>query len=67
MAKDIFHDAVRRGLEKEQWIITDDPLELEWEEVVVKIDLGAERDREKIAVEIKSFIGTSAINDFHTA
>lgn len=73
MAKDLFHDAVRRGLEKEQWIITDDPLELEWEEVAVKIDLGAERliaaerDQEKIAVEIKSFIGTSAINDFHTA
>ena len=58
---------------KEQWSITDDPLELEWEEVAVKIDLGAERliaaerDQEKIAVEIKSFIGTSAINDFHTA
>jgi hypothetical protein len=73
MARDLFHDAVRQGLEKEQWIITDDPLELEWEEVAVKIDLGAERliaaerDREKIAVEIKSFIGTSAINDFHTA
>jgi hypothetical protein len=73
MAKDLFHDAVRRGLEKEQWVVTDDPLELEWEEVAVKIDLGAERliaaerDREKIAVEIKSFIGTSAINDFHTA
>ena len=59
-AKDIFHEAVRRSLEKEQWIITNDPLELEWEEVQVKIDLGAERliaaDRgsEKIAVEIKS-------------
>ena len=29
--------------------------------------IAAERDQEKIAVEIKSFIGTSAINDFHTA
>jgi XisH protein len=73
MAKDRFHDAVKHGLEKEQWIITDDPLELEWEEITVKIDLaaerliGAERDEEKIAVEIKSFISTSAINDFHTA
>jgi hypothetical protein len=72
-AKDIFHDAVRRGLEKDQWIITDDPLELELEEVTVKIDLGAERliaaqkVEEKIAVEIKSFISTSAISDFHTA
>jgi hypothetical protein len=67
MTKDLFHDAVRRGLEKDQWIVTDDPLELEWEEVTVKIDLAAERliaaerGEEKIAVEIKSFIGTSEI------
>jgi hypothetical protein len=72
-AKDLFHDAVRRGLEKDNWHITSDPLELEWEEVKVKIDLAAEqliaaeRDRQKIAVEIKSFISTSAISDFHTA
>lgn len=73
MAKDLFHEAVKRGLKKDQWIITDDPLELELEEVTVKIDLGAERliaaerGEEKIAVEIKSFISTSAISDFHTA
>ena len=72
-AKDLFHDAVRRGLEKDHWHITDDPLELGWEEVKVKIDLAAERliaaerDQQKIAVEIKSFISTSAISDFHTA
>ena len=72
-AKDLFHEAVKRGLEKDQWMITDDPLELEWEEVKVKIDLaaerliGAKRGEERIAVEIKSFIGTSAISDFHTA
>ena len=42
-AKDLFHEAVRRGLEKAQWTITNDPLELEWEEVKVKIDLAAER------------------------
>lgn len=72
-ARDLFHDVVRHGLEKEQWIISHDPLELEWEEVKVKIDLAAERliaakrGEEKIAVEIKSFIGTSAISDFHTA
>lgn len=72
-AKDLFHEAVRHGLEKAHWTITNDPLELEWEEVKVKIDLAAERliaaerGKEKIAVEIKSFIGTSAISDFHTA
>lgn len=66
-AKDLFHDAVRWGLEKDHWHITKDPLELEWEEVKVKIDLAAERDQQKIAVKIKSFISTSAISDFHTA
>ena len=72
-AKDIFHEAVKRGLEKDQWQISSDPLELEWEEVKVKIDLAAERliaaerGEERIAVEIKSFIGASAISDFHTA
>lgn len=71
--RDLFHDAVRRGLEKDRWHISNDPLELEWEEVKVKIDLAAERliaaerGEEKIAVEIKSFIGTSLISDFHTA
>jgi hypothetical protein len=72
-ARDLFHDAVRNGLEKEGWLITRDPLELEWEDVKVKIDIAAEklisaeRDEQKIAVKIKSFISTSAISDFHTA
>lgn len=54
-------------------MITDDPLELGLEEGLVKIDLGAERliaaerQDEKIAVEIKSFASNSAISDFHTA
>lgn len=58
--KNLFHDAVKRGLEKDHWQITNDLLELEWEEVKVKIDLAAERliaaeqDQQKIAVEIKS-------------
>ena len=72
-ARDLFHDAVRNGLEKEGWLITRDPLELEWEDVKVKIDIAAEkllsadRGEKKIAVEIKSFISNSAISDFHTA
>jgi hypothetical protein len=73
MAKDIFHDVVRKGLEKAGWVITDDPLEVEVGGVEVYIDLGAEqllaaeRSGEKIAVEIKSFIATSNISAFHTA
>lgn len=73
MAKDVFHYAVRKGLEKEGWLITDDPLRIKAGGADMEIDLGAEkiiaaeRGEEKIAVEIKSFIGTSNISEFHTA
>jgi XisH protein len=72
-AKDIFHNAVRHALEKEQWIITDDPLFLRFGGVDMYVDLaaeqilGAEKNGEKIAVEIKSFIGVSATTEFSTA
>jgi hypothetical protein len=72
-AKDLFHKAVRRALEKENWIITDDPLRLEIGGAKLEIDLGteqilaAERENEKIAVEIKSFLGDSPITDYHEA
>ncbi|WP_310484414.1 XisH family protein [Chamaesiphon sp. VAR_48_metabat_403] len=72
-AKDIFHDAVRHALEKEQWIITDDPLFLRFGGVDMYVDLAAEqlmsaeKNGEKIAVEIKSFIGVSATTEFSTA
>nr|WP_309738050.1 element excision factor XisH family protein [Chamaesiphon sp. OTE_20_metabat_361] len=42
-AKDVFHDAVRHALEKEQWIITDDPLFLRFGGVDMYIDLAAEQ------------------------
>jgi len=42
-ARDVFHDAVRNGLEKEGWLITDDPLEIEVGGVEMYIDLGAEK------------------------
>ncbi|NEO54064.1 MAG: fatty-acid oxidation protein subunit alpha [Okeania sp. SIO3B5] len=72
-AKDIFHNAVKLGLEKEGWIITSDPLHLDFGGVEIYIDLGAEklitaeRAGEKIAVEVKSFISDSAISEFHKA
>lgn len=72
-AKDIFHDKVKRGLEKEGWTITHDPLPIAAGDVGMSIDLGAEKliaaekEGEKIAVEIKSFLGKSAIYDFHLA
>ncbi|MEO0758097.1 MAG: XisH family protein [Cyanobacteria bacterium J06648_16] len=72
-AKDLFHTAVKRALQKEQWTITDDPLKFKFGNVNFRVDLGAERvvaaERagEKIAVEIKSFLNPSAVTDFYAA
>lgn len=72
-AHDRFHDAVRHALEKEGWIITHDPLYINILGIEYYIDLGAEsllgaeKNGEKIAVEIKSFLGLSALTEFHGA
>lgn len=72
-AKDLFHQAVRRALEKEGWLVTHDPLHIELPDIEVYIDLGAsrliaaERESKKIAVEIKTFLGTSTVFEFHLA
>jgi XisH protein len=73
MAKDLFHNAVKQALIKEQWVITADPLIIKVEGVKLEIDLAAERvfaaekAGQKIAVEIKSFLNPSTITDFHAA
>lgn len=73
MAKDLFHDLVKKALEKDGWTITDDPLAVKAGGVEFYIDLGierlvgAERDGCRIAVEIKSFLNPSAITDFYLA
>ena len=69
-AKDTFHESVKRALQKEQWVITADPLKFKFGNVKFQVDLGAERlvaaerGGEKIAVEIKSFLNPSVITDF---
>ncbi len=73
MARDLFHDLVRAGLEAEGWRVTDDPYVLKVDDLKFQIDLAAERviaaekDQQKIAVEIKSFLNPSAITDFYGA
>jgi XisH protein len=73
MAKDIYHYQVRTALEKDGWIITDDPLTLQFGSRSVFVDLGAkkllaaERDGQRIAVEIKSFVGKSLVKDWENA
>jgi hypothetical protein len=72
-AKDLFHDAVKRALKKDGWTITHDPLFISFGGVDMYVDLGAERilaaqrGNEKIAVEIKSFVGSSATTEFSMA
>lgn len=73
-AKDIFHEVVKRALQKEGWQITHDPLSISVGGVNMSIDLAAERliaaerEGEKIAIEVKSFLErSSAISEFHTA
>jgi XisH protein len=73
MAKDIFHETVKIALQTEGWTITHDPLTLKLSKRNIFIDLGAEKiiaaekENEKIAVEIKSFIGLSPMTDFYKA
>ena len=72
-ARDLFHEAVKVALQKENWLITNDRLKVEAGGAKFEIDLGAERllaaERagEKIAVEIKTFLGDSPITDYHAA
>ncbi|MFZ1239314.1 MAG: element excision factor XisH family protein [Anaerolineae bacterium] len=72
-ARDIYHDNVRSALEKDGWLITHDPLRLSWGPKDMYVDLGAEqlvaaeREGVKIAVEIKSFVGPSEIEDLKNA
>jgi hypothetical protein len=73
MARDLFHNVVKEALAIEGWQITHDPFPVDYGDVQMQIDLGAERllaaelGSEKIAVEIKSFTNPSAISEFHTA
>ena len=72
-AKDIYHEACRRALEKDGWTITHDPLTIPFDGTTLLIDLGAEstigaeREGERIAVEVKSFIRPSEVQDLRDA
>jgi len=72
-ARDFYHDTVRNALVKDGWTITHDPYPLKLGQKDLFIDLGAEKviaaekGNDKIAVEIKSFVGRSVINDAENA
>ncbi len=71
-AKDVFHEVVKIALQKDGWQITHDPLLFHVGGVKMSIDLpaqkliAAERENEKIAVEVKSFLEkSSTISEFY--
>lgn len=70
---DIIHNVVKNALIKDGWLITDDPYVIQYRRTVLYADLGterpmaAERDGQKLVVEVKSFIGASKIQDLKEA
>lgn len=72
-AKDIYHNTVRIALEKDGWTITNDPLPLKIGKRTLNVDLGAEKlfaaekQGRKIAVEVKSFVSASPVQDLEEA
>ncbi len=72
-AKDYYHEPFVRALQKNGWTITHDPLTLPFQDTHLLVDIGAEqtiaaeRGTERIAVEIKSFIKLSPIQDLKEA
>jgi hypothetical protein len=72
-AKDAYHDTVKNALIKESWTITSDQLFIHLGGFDMYIDLGAEqvfvaeKEEQRIAVEVKSFVRGPFISEFHTA
>ncbi|TAE32286.1 MAG: fatty-acid oxidation protein subunit alpha [Cytophagales bacterium] len=73
MARDLYHEAAKNALINDGWIITHDPLRIAVGRRQAYIDLGAkdlveaERDGRTIAVEIKSFLNPSLLDDLYHA
>ncbi|MFN0111613.1 MAG: element excision factor XisH family protein [Blastocatellia bacterium] len=73
MAKDKVHEHVVNALRKDGWTITHDPFKILWKKRKLLVDLAAEKliaaqkDSEKIAVEVKSFIGANDLDDLYQA
>ena len=73
-ARDYYHDVVKKAIQKDGWKITHDPYRIKLARGKnLFVDLGAERliaaekDLEKIAIEIKSFRSASEMKDLEEA
>jgi hypothetical protein len=75
MARDKYHKHVRNSLENDGWTITHDPYRFRYlSSKDQEVDLGAEKNligaakgSEKIAVEVKSFLDDSVLQDIYKA
>lgn len=69
-AHDRFHNTVKTALDRDEWIVID-PFKISLGGINYAIDfgaeklIGAEREGQKIAVEVKSFSGESDTYEFH--
>lgn len=73
-AKNLYHDDVVAALIVDGWTITHDPLGMVVGTRRLFVDLaaeqtalGAERNGERVAVEVQSFLRTSHLDDFYRA
>ncbi|KKD38288.1 MAG: XisH family protein [Limnoraphis robusta] len=73
-ARDIYHQTVKKALIKDGWTITHDPLRIRlargrnlFVDMGAERLLAAERDAEKIAIEVKSFTRPSEMKDLEEA
>jgi hypothetical protein len=72
-AKDIYHDSCVHALQKNGWTVTHEPLTVTVQDTNLLIDIAAERlvtaerGNERIAVEVKSFVSLSAVQDLKEA
>lgn len=71
--RDRYHENVKNALIKDGWTITNDPLHLKYGKKDLYVNLGAERliaaqkDTQKIAVEVKTFGSISEMLDIEQA
>jgi hypothetical protein len=67
-ARNIHHGAAVAALKNDGWTLTHDPMRISFAGSEMYVDLGAERtllaaekDTRRIAVEVQSFLGASAV------
>jgi hypothetical protein len=72
-ARNIYHDAVKSALIKDNWAIAAAPYLIQCEDIDLSADIAdarliaAEREGQKIVVNIECFVGRSLMTDFHLA